>query len=94
MFSIPTFLNYDALAQNYEYEIMNKSYLKLDSIEECIQKPESTWSININHWYTTIISYIIPSFVLIVCYMRIIYFMNNKNINLNESSVRVFFFYF
>lgn len=79
-------LNYDVLVQEYN-EPINNTHFKINSIEECVQKPDNIWSNNFTHWYSTIVSYCIPSIVLIICYFRIISFMSKNNRNIAELSV-------
>ena len=80
-------LNYDVMTQEY-YESVNNAQLKISLIEECVQKPDNLWSVNFTHWYTLIVSYVIPSLVLVVCYIRIISFMTRKNSSLGKISVK------
>lgn len=63
-----------------DYEIM----------EECVHKSEYLWS-NLTQWYSSIVSYLVPSLVLVVSYIKILHFMALKTKNLALSSVINFF---
>ena len=63
----------------------NESY---DTIDECSATSDTTvvWN-NISGWYPTIVSYILPVFVISYCYIRILMFLSTNSDNLRHGSV-------
>ncbi|CAF0735003.1 unnamed protein product [Brachionus calyciflorus] len=72
------------LSNSNEFQsIFNNSSYEI--VEECVQKRDFFLS-NVTQWYSTIVSYLIPSFVLVVSYIKILHFMTVKTKNLALTS--------
>ena len=84
--SIPNFLNYDLQKQNYIKDDSNFS-IYYEELEECIQKNDIFLN-NFTQWYSMIISYCLPSIVLIICYIKILTFMSSKARSLGKVLVK------
>lgn len=85
--SIPNIITYDVETLNYVRD-QNTTYFQYEIIEECVQNPSYFWS-NFTQWYSMIISYALPSFVLIVSYIKILTFMASNAKKLAKTSVSI-----
>jgi hypothetical protein len=82
LLSIPNFITYDIESVKYYKEINSSSYQIEESLE-CIQNYDGLL-VNFTQWYSGVVSYFIPSFVLIYCHVKILVFMFKHSKRLSE----------
>ncbi len=78
--SVPNLTTYDVEKQLYitEQKEKNLTFYRHEIIEECVQMQNSFWA-TFTQWYSTVVSYLIPLTVLIVCYVKILMYLAKQN---------------
>ena len=74
--STPILVIYNTKIQEYEKEF-NSSHYSVEIIEECVQSTK-TFEANFIHFYSSLMSFILPSIILIFAYSKIIIFLANN----------------
>ena len=82
--SIPMIIHYDTVL--LDYKIFNGSVVSSEKITECVQVTSTFW-VEFSHWYSTLLSYILPSIVLIFCYFKIVSHLSKNEKRMKASSV-------
>ena len=82
LLSIPNLITYDIESVKY-YKDYNASDYQIEESLECIQN-YNRFLVNFTQWYSGLISYFIPSFVLIYCHIKIVAFMFKHSSRLSE----------
>ena len=71
--SIPNFITYDIESVNY-YKEYNATAFTIEESLECIQNYDG-FLVNFTQWYSGVVTYFLPSLVLIYCHIKIVVFM-------------------
>jgi hypothetical protein len=77
LLSVPNFINYEVQRVLYLRPIGNTSNYSQEFSEECLQKKDA-FANSLIQWYSMVISYLVPSCVLIICYIKILMYMSSK----------------
>ncbi len=79
MLSMPMLINYDAVSNEYQ-EDFNLTHYEIVISVECIQATNSFW-LSFSHWYSPLVTYIMPSIVIIACYYKIVKSLSKQAIS-------------
>nr|QVK45767.1 G protein-coupled receptor [Proales similis] len=82
--ALPNWFGYKLVAQVYQSR-MNETHLESFRVLECIQD-DTFISREQSQWYTIIVSFIIPTGVLLFCYQRIVAFLGSRARKFNQPT--------
>ena len=81
---MPNFITYDIEYLEY-YVQYNDTHRMLSSTLECVQKFNGFLN-NLTQWYSALLSYFIPSLVLMICHIKILLYLT-RNTKLDQLPV-------
>ena len=81
---MPNFITYDIEYLEY-YVQYNDTHRMLSGTLECVQKFNSFLN-NLTQWYSALLSYFIPSLVLMICHIKILLYLT-RNTKLDQLPV-------
>ena len=87
--SIPNFITYDTELLEY-YDSYNATYQKLAVSLECVQKFNGFFN-NLIQWYSALLSYFLPSLVLIFCHIKILLHLSKQTVKFEQMPVSVLY---